>query len=663
MEIDYLKMKNFRQYCDVTINFSKGMKNFTIVQGANGAGKTNILNAITWCLFGEEYHIDSKYRGLPIVSTTALDEKTNQLVETMVELQLIQNDGKKIVITRSIFCRESEGTLEEVASMHPPPCVMRETERDWVGPIYGDDAQYIIESLIPSTIEEYFFFDGERMDDYFKENTGSDIRSAVFKISQLDLFNKLIDHLTIRKNDFVKKTRGLSSKAEDVRARLEIHEKSIKVDRNELEDYEKKRDEAELLERDFSQKLANSSLEHIRDLEEQREILESDINRLKSEIIEREDERLKLLHKVMPTIFAYGPLLKTKKLIDGRTEAGLIPPLIQTIFIKGLLKKNRCICYSDISNKNEYSSARRKKVEMLLESSEISEMSNELMETNIRIQEMLEGLKNFPEDIMSTERRLNTLYQLKEERNEKCAAISYEIKQTNLENIRKWEEERQKYSQEKAHFNEKIGLKKHQIDRRGNIIRALNIELKQELKRENKHKSLIELFTFCEESISCANQIKERIMQQVKEEVEKKASEQFLSLIWKKNTYTGVEIDEDYNISVPHVSGREALGTLSAGERQVCALSFFLALNSVSGFQVPIIIDTPLARISREPRKNIAENLPNYLTGTQVTLLMTGEEYTKEVKEALSKKVDKRYLINFSEKGAGKLAEVKLEND
>ena len=76
MEIDYIHMKNFRQYLDASIEFARSLsKNFTIIQGANGAGKTNLLNSITWCLFGEELHVDSKYEGLPMVNTTALDEK------------------------------------------------------------------------------------------------------------------------------------------------------------------------------------------------------------------------------------------------------------------------------------------------------------------------------------------------------------------------------------------------------------------------------------------------------------------------------------------------------------------------------------------------------------------------------------------------------------
>jgi DNA sulfur modification protein DndD len=664
MELDYLQMKNFRQYRDVKIDFSRSQQEkFTVIEGANGAGKTNILNAITWCLFGTEYHADSKYQGLPIVSTTALDESKRGIVGTSVEIQFIGDDGKKILISRSLNCRENAGKLTEVAGPHPQPCLMRQTERDWVGPIYGDDAKYIIETLVPHTIEEYFFFDGERMDDYFKENTDKEIKDSVFQISQLELFETLIEHLIRRKNDFVKETKGLSSEAENIREELDIHTRSSEVDKEQLEQLKKKKGEALLLERDFSDKLRNSSLEHIKSLEEQREIFEESIAKIQDDIVELEEERLKILHRSMPIIFAHGPLTKTKALIDVRREAGLIPPLYKAIFIKDLLKKSRCICDSDISEKDEYSSARRRKVEALLQDTEISEMSSELIESNVHIQEMLESLSSFRDEVLTVEKKLNALQQQKDEKNKRLRAISQEIKQSNVENIKNWEMQKQKYAEEKDRLIAQIGLKERDVERRQNIIRALNAKLKQELKKESKHNSLLGLLTFCEDSIKCAQEAKETVMREVKSQVEEKASEEFLALIWKKNTYQGVVIDDDYNISVPHVSGREALGTLSAGERQVCALSFMAALNSVSGFKVPVIMDTPLARISREPRKNIAENLPNYLHGTQVTLLVTEEEYTKEVKEALSKKVGKTYIIDFQEKGEGKIAEVRLVND
>ena len=67
----------------------------------------------------------------------------------------------------------------------------------------------------------------------------------------------------------------------------------------------------------------------------------------------------------------------------------------------------------------------------------------------------------------------------------------------------------------------------------------------------------------------------------------------------------------------------------------------------VSGFDAPLVIDTPLGRMSREPKLNIAEKLPSYLKGKQITLLLTEEEYTPEVRKRIQKHVGKEYKIKF----------------
>jgi len=661
VDIDYIKIKNFRQYRNVKIDFARqGSNNWTIIQGANGAGKTNLVNAITWCLFGKELHWDRKYAGLPMVNTLVLDESKGEVVDVEVEIQFFQSDGKRLRVARELHYREVKGKLSETPGPHPPPSLMKETDRDWAGPFYGEDAEFRINNLIPPSIEEYYFFDGERMDDYFKENTGKDIKNAVFEISQLELFKRLIDHLAKRKSEFLRMTKGLSSKAEEMRDALEILTRSRDSDQGQLTKNIEKRDQLELLERDLSEKLRHSSLEHIKNLEERRVSLDDDISQLQGEIEDIEADMIKLLHRNMPIIFAYDALVKTKKLIDVRREAGLIPPLYQAIFIKNLLKKGKCICGNDITDKDEFSSRRRKKVEGFLEESELSDMSSELIESNVSIQEMISGVASFPEEVVALDKKLKAFQETKDTKNEAYRKISDQIKLSNVENVKSWEERRQKYAQEKDELKIQIGILTRDIERRGNIIRIREKELKSELKKEEKHNSLLKLLALCDEGVQAAEQVMNTIMKNVKDEVERRASQQFLSLIWKKNTYKGVAIGDDYNISVPHISGREALGTLSAGERQVCALSFMAALNSVSGFDVPIVIDTPLARISREPRRNIARNLPKYLEGTQVTLLVTEEEYTKEVRNALAEKVGKEYKINFLEKEVGKMAEVEL---
>lgn len=660
MELGYIALKNFRQYLDSKIDFARNPKSFTIIQGVNGAGKTNLMNAITWCLFGEELHISTKYAGLPMVNTTAAECSCEKIIEVKVELQLIEKNNDKLEISRvKNFEKKENGKVIEISTNHSLK-VMQQIGREWIGPIFDNEAQDIINFRIPPSIEEYFFFDGERLDAYFNQTSGEEIKKAVFQISQLELFKRLIEHLENRRDESLRTAKGLSSRAQEVKELAEMHSLSLETDKKILEEQKKKKQEAESLEKLFSDKLKNSSLEHIQELENNRESLSDDILEMKQQINDLEGEMIESLHRAMPVIFAFGALEKTKALIQGRIEAGLIPPLYQKIFIENLIRKEKCICGSELSCKDEYSINRRKNVESFLEPDPLSLKSKEVIEANAAIIKMMEDIGIFPKEIVDLEIRMKRIEENKEIKAQKIKKIEEEILQSNVENIKSWEIERERYSGEKEKFVGEVAKTENQIGKRIKIIHACLSELQKELDKEEKHKQLSLALKLCNEGIKCAQDVMDQIMTNVKNEIEQKTSTQFLSLIWKKDTYTGVRIDKDYNISVPHVSGIEALGTLSAGERQVCALSFMAALNSVSGFEVPLIIDTPLARISSEPSKNIARNLPIFLEDKQVTLLVTEKEYSPEVSEELKPRVGADYLINVVEKPQGNLAEVKL---
>jgi len=71
------------------------------------------------------------------------------------------------------------------------------------------------------------------------------------------------------------------------------------------------------------------------------------------------------------------------------------------------------------------------------------------------------------------------------------------------------------------------------------------------------------------------------------------------------------------------------------------------ALGRISGFEAPMVIDTPLGRISSEPKRRIAENLPEYLSDRQITFLMTDEEYTDEVRSALYPSLANEYKLHY----------------
>ena len=71
-----LELENYRPYYGKhKINFSSREEGFTVIFGKNGEGKSNLLNAISWCLYREEPHgmgndetsHKSKNKSLPIL--------------------------------------------------------------------------------------------------------------------------------------------------------------------------------------------------------------------------------------------------------------------------------------------------------------------------------------------------------------------------------------------------------------------------------------------------------------------------------------------------------------------------------------------------------------------------------------------------------------------
>ena len=93
---------------------------------------------------------------------------------------------------------------------------------------------------------------------------------------------------------------------------------------------------------------------------------------------------------------------------------------------------------------------------------------------------------------------------------------------------------------------------------------------------------------------------------------------------------------------------------LSAGEKQLLAISFLWGLARVSGRNLPIAIDTPLGRLDSSHRSNLVERY--FPTAShQVILLSTDTEITEEhVKKLRTQDVIAReYLLRYSSTDKG----------
>ena len=107
----------------------------------------------------------------------------------------------------------------------------------------------------------------------------------------------------------------------------------------------------------------------------------------------------------------------------------------------------------------------------------------------------------------------------------------------------------------------------------------------------------------------------------------------FDSMIWKEQTFGKITIDDKYKINVYDKQGQKMTGSLSATEQMALAYAFTLAIHEASGINCPLIIDSPLGRVSDDNRKKMAQALLDVSKNKQIIMLFTPDEYSEKVQE------------------------------
>ena len=124
----------------------------------------------------------------------------------------------------------------------------------------------------------------------------------------------------------------------------------------------------------------------------------------------------------------------------------------------------------------------------------------------------------------------------------------------------------------------------------------------------------------------------------------------FNGLIRKKRLLSSVRIDPDtFDIALVGAEGAEIpKQALSAGERQIFAISMLWALGKTSGRDLPMIVDTPLSRLDRAHRRSFMRDyVPE--ASRQIILLCTDSELTPDLDQLISPFVARRYEIGVSQ--------------
>ncbi|MCD6371870.1 MAG: AAA family ATPase, partial [Candidatus Aenigmarchaeota archaeon] len=500
MRIRKIVLTNYRQYKgrqEISFGFEKD-KNINIIVGVNGSGKTNLLNALTWCLYGREEHLaEVSVHHEMLNDSVRAALKPGETAEVSVEIILENEEGWGFrVVRRKLFLKGKENNISSV-NEEQTAFIKLPHKKDWD----PRAPEFIINyKILPEGVKDFFFFDGERLIKLFEEKTAEKVKDAILNVSQISLIDTTLDHLEKKKIEYYRESKNISPKAKvkELSEKIEATKRALQQLKIEIEEYQKSKHEIEKIIKEIEKKLMGYSEERVRELERQYQELEKEKELLREKIEECEGNFKEFLLSNAPVALLIDALRITQKLINEKYDKGELPPPATEEFLREILDRGCCICGTDIS-KGEA----RKKVEDFLET--ISTIATKLDEECRAIKPeiknvfntvglFLEEKKKLGQEIAEKKRKLEKI-------NGKLREISLKLKKLNIDEIKSLVEQRDSYLQQKEEIIGDLRIAQDRKENGEGQIKEWESELKKELKKEEKLKKLITKIEIVEKCI------------------------------------------------------------------------------------------------------------------------------------------------------------------
>lgn len=654
MKIIKIEMTDFRQYRGThTIEFSSGDKNTTLILGNNGNGKTGIFRALMFALYGDMSLLqDENKENILLVNKDLLEENLNLPVSSRVELYF-ENEGKEYIISRIV--KQNKTGKNKVETLIETPKLFNINENgEIVESFYKDETtiENFINNIISHDIRDFFFFDAEEM-------TLLDEQKSTKEISE-DVKNGLIQLLQIK---------YLEDSKNEIDGKIKFFEREIKkrinderLDRVNLRIEEINNENEKLDEDNRNIRLQLNNIKIEKEQVEEKLSENSDIERLYSKrneiinTIKNKEDVLKALNKSSKNVVLDATNLIAKDIlqknkieligfISNRSDQVPIDVINKTI------EECKCAVCSSKFDEDSDQMTHLLKIKDNYKHSGYTDVVRNILNYLDRLDnqedEIRLSVRSQLEDIINIHNDIENLFIKKEAFEEQIgnrADISENLKVLK-ENLKKYDDDKVKLS-----LNEQINLEKienHRVE--------LNKLLIEKEKLENKYddtKVLQEVRNKLQSYSIILENTRNSYIQSITDQLSKKIFETFITLLSSKDVhnYSGVVINEEFEIELLDNYGNNVINHLSMGQGQIFSLSFILSLASLASkgkdnIDFPLFMDSPLGRLDRENRKNIILNVPK-LTN-QLILLLTDSEYTNKERELFESSGSTKYIYNI----------------
>ncbi|MCR4566938.1 MAG: AAA family ATPase [Pseudobutyrivibrio sp.] len=353
MLIRRIKLNNFRQYIDTTIDFSVDPeKNVTIVMGDNGTGKTTLAQAFQWALYGQT------------------EFKIRELINRKVREQMLVGQEKSVSVILDVFYNNVAYTITRLVTYKKQ--LGGKTEQFGQGKFtisslnengvteYMPDHEkfYFIKRLLPQDLSQFFFFDGEKIEEMAENiqiGKGEDFREAVYSLVGLSATQSAIEHLKSKsssKNSVIKSLQNELEKNSQSVEKLSILNTQIKEFDEKIENAESRKEE---LNEDLDKiKIELEKLQHIIFSETPKILVKEEYQKLVNEVSQLQNKRVQHISSELLKNFQrgfYGFVTtcimrdeKIKHLLEKSAPQDKVIPGLTTKTLDYLVERGVCLC-------------------------------------------------------------------------------------------------------------------------------------------------------------------------------------------------------------------------------------------------------------------------------------------------------------------------------
>lgn len=699
MKINKISLFNFGSYeGENTFNFFNDNpdKRVVVIGGKNGAGKTTLFTALQVGLYGHfafGFRSAGKHYLKEIYNLINNKVRMDDTASAYVEISFDQvTDTEEVVFRVRRNWAWASGDIEERLEV-------------WQNEVLLDDEglanfqKYLIH-LIPPDLLKLYFFDGEKVADYFLGNREVNIRDALMILSGNDTFDILFENVRrvlkiseSQNGESAKNYLVLKQKSTDLQMAIHDAQNEIASLVAILEDLQVS---ASLLTQQYTSR-GGVTLETWTAMH----------NELKEEEEKRERinwQRKSLATDVLPFIIASDLLKRVPDQIHDEKAYAAYRALfehIETSEFSSML----------ISSARQLGSTRPSDAGQRL----LENIRNHFYDSRWDGFEPLFGLSNDEETqvqmtltrVAGTELSTFKRYQRRIDASlEKTKAIRAKIQSSDIEHFEEYVKELTRLEEEQKVVQVRIEHSKERSEQLeaeymivASQLRNAKKAFEDQLKKESVSAVSGRVLLLLED-------LQKELYVHLLRKVEQDINTKFSQLIRKKDFFTEIRIDDDFNIhilrnqaiakvdilsqmkggsfkSLQKAIGRYAVDVLqtvtgaadaltmrdlirensadsytlpveidkdrlSSGEKQIFVMSLYWAMMQQSKNSLPYVIDTPFARIDTEHRANITDYFFKQLDG-QLIILSTDEEISDAHMASMKDQIARVYMLEYGQ--------------